>query len=174
MKKSNTKNQKTIPFDETTMQILYNVNSKIQKEIDSNVFNFNGEITEFHKESYNSEKNYKIKIAKNPDLLFDVNFWDICFASSYEFPNNPMGFCGQWMQKKLAPLAEHMSEIDLVENVHICYRPINENDEKSLDYLCNNIITNSYAGKQHVGRKMSGNYSDYINDYNNYVKNLQY
>ena len=39
-----------------------------------------------------------------------------------------------------------MSEIDLVQNVHICYRPINENDKHSLDYLCDNIILNSQAG----------------------------
>jgi len=161
-------------IDENMMQVIYDVNSRIQKKIDPEHFKFNGVISEDDKENYNYEKEYKIKLAKNPDLLFNIHFWEICFASSYEFPNNPMGFCGQWMLDKIAPLAEHMSEIDLVENVHMCYRPITENDEKSLDYLCDNIITNSsYKGKEYAGRKMSGNYKDYINqynDYNDYVK----
>lgn len=141
------------------------------EELNHDINKFNGEITEFHLKEYNNEKLYKIKTAKNPDLLFNINLWDICFASSYDFPNYPMGFCGQWMQNKIAPLAEHMSEIDLVENVHICYRPINENDEHSLDYLCNNVIRHPNRGKEFAGRKMSGNFNDYINNYNYWVTN---
>jgi len=131
---------------------------------------FKGEITEDHKKTYNDEKNDMIEFYNNIDPKFYIGLWDISFASKFGFPNNGMGFNGQWMRKKIAPLANHLSGIDLNENVHICYRLIEETDENTLDYLCNNIIYRKNGGFEYSGRKSSGCSEDNIITYNRYIQ----
>jgi hypothetical protein len=132
---------------------------------------FKGEITEDHKKTYNDEKNDMIEFYNNIDPKFYVSLWDISFVSKEGFPNYDMGFCGQWMRKKIAPLARHLSGINLNEKVRICYRLIEETDENTLDYLCNNIIYRKNGGFEYSGRKSSGCSEDNIITYNKYIQN---
>jgi hypothetical protein len=132
---------------------------------------FNGEITEDHKKTYNIEKIEKIQLNNNIDPKFYIGLWDKSFVSKEGFPNYGMGFYGQWMRKKIAPLAKHLSGINLNEKVHICYRLIEETDENTLDYLCNNIIYRKNGGFEYSGRKSSGCSEDNIITYNRYIQN---
>jgi hypothetical protein len=150
-------------------QAIYNINERANKQKNKDAYNFNGEITERNVEVYNYEKNRKIQLTKNNNPRFNVDLWDISFSSSYGFPDNNIGFYGQWMQNKMAPLANHLSSIDLNENVHICFRPIDETDEKTLDYLCNNIVFRNKL--KYAGRKSSGDDEDAEETYNRHVKN---
>lgn len=118
---------------------------------------FNGEITLDHIKIYNEGKKRKMNLIKQ-NQLFNVKVWDIAFASSYGFPDNDIGFYGQWMNNKIAPIAKYLAEIDLLENVHICYREIMDIDEQNLDYLCDNIIVNNRL--QYKGRRSSGSDED--------------
>lgn len=153
-------------------RITYNINERIKKQINPDIYEFNGEITEDHKIIYNIEKNSKIQFSKNKNLKFNLDLWDICFASKWDFPNNSMGFSGQWMKKKIAPLANHLSGIDLNESVHICYRLIEETDKNTLDYLCDNIKygNGDFPFKK---RKSSGSGEDNIITYNRYIQDIQ-
>jgi len=132
---------------------------------------FKGEITEDHKKTYNDEKNWEIQFYNNINPKFYVGLWDKSFVSKEGFPNYDMGFCGQWMRKKIAPLAKHLSGINLNEKVRICYRLIEEKDENTLDYLCNNIIYRKNGGFEYSGRKSSGCSEDNIITYNRYIQN---
>jgi hypothetical protein len=159
-------------YNDDYERITYNINERINKQINPDIYKFNGEITEDHKTKYNNEKNSKIQFSKNKNINFNVYLWDICFASKFGFPNNSMGFNGQWMRKKIAPLANHLSGIDLNQSVHICYRLIEETDENTLDYLCDNI---SYGNRDFCfkGRKSSGCSEDNIITYNKYIQDIQ-
>ena len=132
---------------------------------------FKGEITEDHKKTYNDEKKWDIQFYNDIDPKFYVGLWDKSFVSKEGFPNYDMGFCGQWMRKKIAPLAKHLSGINLNEKVRICYRLIEETDENTLDYLCNNIIYRKNGGFEYSGRKSSGCSEDNIITYNRYIQN---
>lgn len=132
---------------------------------------FKGEITEDHKKTYNDEKKWEIQFNNNIDPKIYVGLWDKSFVSKEGFPNYGMGFCGQWMRKKIAPLAKHLSGINLNEKVRICYRLIEETDENTLDYLCNNIIYRKNGGFEYSGRKSSGCSEDNIITYNRYIQN---
>ena len=58
----------------------------------------------FFEEIYEEEKNKIIKLSENNikskngkniyNILWNIDTWDVCFASSYGFPNNKMGFWG--------------------------------------------------------------------------------
>lgn len=158
-------------YNDDYERVAYNINERINKQINPDFYNFNGEITEHHKNMYDKEKKRKIQLNVTADLRFNVDLWDVCFASKWGFPNNSMGFYGQWMRKKLAPLANHLSGIDLNESVHICYRLIEETDENTLDYLCDNI---KYGNIDFKGRKGSGCGEDNIITYNKHIQDGLY
>jgi hypothetical protein len=152
-------------------QVLYNINQRINKNIDSDIYKFNCEITKNDINTYTRERERKITFDKNNNLMFNVNLWNISFASSYGFPNNKLGFNGQWMEHKMAPIAQYLSGIDLNENVHICYREITDSDEQTLDYLCDNLcMGNRLPETLYKERKSSGNGEDNIHTYNSYIK----
>ena len=63
---------------------------------------------ETNNENYNLEKAIRLKYAdpipgiddhKFYNKYWEVEFWDISFASKLKFPNNGMGLCGQWYMK---------------------------------------------------------------------------
>jgi hypothetical protein len=154
-------------------QALYNINQKISKTNDLDVYKFNGEITQNDINTYCVEQQRKIKFDKNNNLAFNVYLWNISFASSYGFPNNKLGFNGQWMEHKMTPIAQYLSGIDLNENIHICYREITDLDEQSLNYLCDNLcMGNRTPETLYKDRKTSGNNEDNIHTYNSYVKKI--
>ena len=151
-------------------QILYNIEQRMNKQINPNIYKFNGEITSDNIKTYTKERERKIKLIKQKEKqnqLFNIDLWDIAFASSYGFPDNSIGFYGQWMNNKIAPIAKYLTEIDLLENVHICYRAITDTDEQSLNYLCDNIIVSNRL--QYQGRRSSGPDEDNIIAYNSYI-----
>jgi hypothetical protein len=163
---TNTNTNSNTKIDTDYDQVMYNINERMNKQLNPTVYEFNGEITKHHINIYNSEKARKIIISKNKNknnnIDLNVDLWDISFSSSYGFPNNKVGFYGQWIENKLAPIAKYLSGIDLNENVHICYKLINENDEPSLDYLCDNITMGNYQEHRYIGRRTSGYGEDNI------------
>lgn len=56
------------------------------------------------------------------DKCWNYQLWDICFASSYHFPNNKIGFRGQWYLSKLKPFVNYLTNISRIENIHMCYK----------------------------------------------------
>lgn len=150
-------------------QVFYNINERINKNINSDIYKFNDKITKTNMDTYNRQRNRAIELDKEKNLLFNVYLWNISFSSKYGFPNNSIGFRGQWMERKLAPIAKYLSGLDLNENSHICYREITETDEKNLNYLCDNIKLGSKT--PYVGRKTSGNNEDNIIIYDRHKKN---
>lgn len=114
-----------------------------------------------------SENNIKSKNGKNIyNKLWNIDTWDVCFASSYGFPNNKKGFCGQYYLPKLMPFVDYLTNIGNINNIHICYKKICETDcltlEKLFDYtkpkdciceyqkrcdLCNYLDTEEYKCK---------------------------
>jgi hypothetical protein len=130
------------------IQGLYNVNNRMNKD--------------YLKKKYNEEKNWRIyeEEKKEKIMFFEndsnsdyenqnecennkiINFkiweyklWDICFASSYGFPKNKMGFRGQWYLPKLRPFVNYLKNISHIENIHICYKKISETDDLTLETL---------------------------------------
>jgi hypothetical protein len=155
-------------------QALFNINQRINKTNDPDVYKFNCKITQSDINTYTRERERKIQFDKNSNIMFNVYLWNISFASSYGFPNNKLGFNGQWMEHKMTPIAQYLSGIDLNENVHICYREITDSDEQSLDYLCDNLyMGNRKTETLYKDRKSSGNDEDNINTYNNYNKYIK-
>lgn len=128
----------------------------------------------YDKQVYDNERNEKIAMYSklpgysNLDLDFEVTLWDVSFSTSeYDYPNGYIGFTAQWMRKKLIPLSENLLRLNYYESIFIQYREINDNDEKSLDYLCDNITF--FNNPRFKGRRMSGNREDCIVSYNNYI-----
>lgn len=149
-------------------QVIYNVNANLMKKMDEDAFIFKDMITEEDVHTYQNERTHAIQLAKNADLLFNIELWDICFASSWEFPNDLIGFCGQWMEHKLSPLASHLQGVNKdCDSIHICYRRIEDNDEHSLDYFCDTITFGNRL--KYAGRRSSGNDEDNIVTYNRLV-----
>lgn len=92
----------------------------------------------FFEEIYEEEKNKIIKLAENNikskngkniyNILWNIDTWDVCFSSSYGFPNNKKGFCGQYYLPKLMPFVDYLTNIGNINNIHICYKKICETD----------------------------------------------
>lgn len=152
-------------------EILYKINHRINKKINPCAYQFDDKITKHNIDTYNKEKIRKIKLSKNKNVLFNVYLWDVSFSSSYGFPNNSIGFNGQWMENKLAPFARYLTKINLNENVHVCYRKIIDTDEKSLNYLCDNLCMGNTDRMPYVGRRTSGDGEDNIITFNKHIKN---
>lgn len=110
-------------------------------------------IMELHYQFYTSEdyeydKNKIIKLAENNikskngkniyNKLWNIDTWDICFTSSYGFPNNKIGFRGQYYLPKLMPFVDYLTNIGNIESIHISYKKISDTGcltlEKLFDY----------------------------------------
>ena len=114
-----------------------------------------------------SENNIKSKNGKNIyNKLWNIDTWDVCFSSSYGFPNNKKGFCGQYYLPKLMPFVDYLTNIGNIDSIHICYKKISDTDcvtlEKLFDYtkpkdciceyqkrcdLCNYVENEEYKNK---------------------------
>ena len=127
-------------------------------------------------EDYEEDKNKIIKLAENNikskngkniyNKLWNIDTWDVCFASSYGFPNNKMGFCGQYYLPKLSPFVDYLTNIGNIDQMKIRYKKISDTDcvtlEKLFDYtkpkkcncmyqkrceLCNYVENEEYKNK---------------------------
>jgi ferredoxin len=98
---------------------------------------------EYEEEDYNEERNIKVYEQEKAQYIqkFDLNniwctnCWDICFASKYRFPNNTMGFRGQWYLPKLRPYVKYLKNFRYQKNIHMCYKKISETDCTTLEKL---------------------------------------
>lgn len=126
-------------FEEDYELTIYRFNTRVTKLEYPDIYNFKGEITENDFLTYNIEKDHMKQLSCNNDSTLNVCLWDISFSSSYGFPNNKIGFKGQWMNNKIAPLAQYLSGISSNENVNISYLLINEDNNKSLDNIYDKI-----------------------------------
>jgi len=149
----------------------------------------------FFEEIYEEEKNKIIKLSENNikskngkniyNILWNIDTWDVCFASSYGFPNNKMGFWGQYYLPKLMPLAKYLTNIGNIHDMKIRYKKICETDcltlEKLFDYtkskdciceyqkrcdLCNYLDTEEYKckfNKKNIIKKFTNN------NHNNFI-----
>jgi len=121
----------------------------------------------YDKNIYNAERNTQLARYPDYDPNFEITLWNVSFSSDYNYPNDNIGFFNQWMRRKLVPISENLMKICDNEHVRIHYREINEFDEKSLNYLCDNIkLFNILRFK---GRRMSGDGEDSIITYNNHM-----
>ena len=132
-----------------------------------------------------SENNIKSKNGKNIyNKLWNIDTWDVCFSSSYGFPNKKKGFRGQYYLPKLSPFVDYLTNIGNIDNLHICYKKINDTDcvtlEKLFDYtkpkdciceyqkrceLCNYVDTEKYKNKfniKNIIKKLT------LNNHNNF------
>lgn len=132
-------------FEKDFEQVMYNLHNRIEKEHDNN----KEHDEEKNIKIYNDEKMYMIKNYekrreyekihdKNKnyndyDECLNYHFWDICFASSYDFPKNKMGFRGQWYLPKLKPFVNYLKNLSHIENVHMCYKKITETNCLTLE-----------------------------------------
>ena len=122
----------------------------------------------YNKKIYDDTKNAFLARWSEMDPKIEVNLWDMSFSTSdYNYPNGEIGFNKQWMRKKLVPLSENLLKLHYYESIFIHYREINDNDENSLDYLCDNITL--FNRPRFKGRRMSGNCEDCIVSYNDYI-----
>jgi len=80
-----------------------------------------------------SENNIESKNGKN--IIWNINIWDVCFSSSYGFPNNKKGFYGQYYLPKLMPFVEYLTNIGDINSIRICYKKINDTDYATLEEL---------------------------------------
>ena len=114
-----------------------------------------------------SENNIKSKNGKNIyNKLWNIDTWDVCFSSSYRFPNNKMGFRGQYYLPKLSPVVDYLTNIGNIDEMKIRYKKISDTDcvtlEKLFDYtkpkkciceyqkrcdLCNYVENEEYKNK---------------------------
>ena len=86
-----------------------------------------------------SENNIKSKNDKNIyNKLWNIDTWDVCFASSYGFPNNKMGFCGQYYLPKLSPFVDYLTNIGNIDDIKIRYKKISDTDCVTLEKLFDN------------------------------------
>ena len=96
-------------------------------------------------EDYEEDKTKIIKLAENNikskniyNKLWNIDTWDVCFASSYGFPNNKMGFRGQYYLPKLSPFVDYLTNIGNIDDMKIRYKKISDTDcltlEKLFDY----------------------------------------
>ena len=89
-------------------------------------------------EDYEYDKNEIIKLAENNiksendkniyNKLWNIDTWDVCFASSCRFPNNKMGFCGQYYLPKLMPFVDYLTNIGNIDDMKIRYKKISDTD----------------------------------------------
>ena len=93
-------------------------------------------------EDYEEDKNKIIKLAENNikskniyNKLWNIDTWDVCFSSSYRFPNNKMGFCGQYYLPKLSPFVDYLTNIGNIDQMKIRYKKISDTDCVTLDKL---------------------------------------
>ena len=83
-----------------------------------------------------SENNIKSKNGKNIyNKLWNIDTWDVCFSSSYGFPNNKMGFCGQYYLPKLSPFVDYLTNIGNIDQMKIRYKKISDTDCVTLEKL---------------------------------------
>ena len=83
-----------------------------------------------------SENNIKSKNDKNIyNKLWNIDTWDVCFSSSYGFPNNKMGFCGQYYLPKLSPFVDYLTNIGNIDDMKIRYKKISDTDCVTLEKL---------------------------------------
>ncbi len=133
-------------FELDYTQALYNLNNRIERE-QNKIKNCS---YEENMKIYQEEKEYMIKLFENDsdsdnedqninNKCWNYQLWDICFASSYHFPNNQMGFRGQWYLPKLKPFVRYLTGIARIENIHMCYKKINETDCLTLENLFNYV-----------------------------------
>ena len=74
-----------------------------------------------------SENNIKSKNGKNIyNKLWNIDTWDVCFASSYGFPNNKKGFQGQYYLPKLRPFVDYLTNIGNIDDMKIRYKKISD------------------------------------------------
>jgi hypothetical protein len=119
-------------YDNDMIQVQYNMNQRYKHQIEKKCPKIN---TPESNNVYNAQKKRRIKIDENEDI-WNVKIWDICFASSYGFPDNEMGYLGQWYLEKLNPYSKYLKNIgNYLENIHICYKRIDETDATTLDEM---------------------------------------
>ena len=83
-----------------------------------------------------SENNIKSKNDKNIyNKLWNIDTWDVCFASSYGFPNNKTGFRGQYYLPKLMPFVDYLTNIGNIDQMKIRYKKISDTDCVTLEKL---------------------------------------
>lgn len=53
-------------------QVFYNINERINKNINSDIYKFNDKITKTNMDTYNKQRNRAIELDKEKNLLFNV------------------------------------------------------------------------------------------------------
>lgn len=120
-------------------QVLYNLQNRAEKELDGGTSD-NVDLEDIAK-TYEEEKEEMSRLFEDDDSekMWNCKLWDICFASSYDFPHNKMGFRGQWYLEKMRPFVNYLTELANIENIHICYKKISDTDCLTLEKLFKEI-----------------------------------
>jgi hypothetical protein len=104
--------------------------------------------------------------------IWDTDIWDKSFVSEFGFPNNEMGFTGQWCLPKLYPFINYLVDFHRIETIKISYKKISETNCFTLEKLYNHVRKNHYCPCDYNNRyKCDNKYCYHCDDS---IKNIDY